>query len=137
MWHLGTYGGPVATDTPSSAPPPGAPPTPLHVLLPQILPALVVGVGASLLYVGISEASEQLKDVVWDTLPDALGIGGYSSLWMIVMLTATGVAVGLVVWKVPGHAGPDPASTGLEGPHWPCRSSPGCCWRACSPWPAV
>ncbi|WP_329119104.1 ion channel protein [Streptomyces sp. NBC_01353] len=106
----------MATDTPSSAPPPGAPPTPLHVLLPQILPALVVGVGASLLYVGISEASEQLKDVVWDTLPDALGIGGYSSLWMIVMLTATGVAVGLVVWKVPGHAGPDPASTGLEGP---------------------
>lgn len=29
------------------------------------------------------------------------------------ILTATGVAVGLVVWKVHGHAGPDPATTGL------------------------
>ncbi|MFD9034097.1 ion channel protein [Streptomyces sp. NPDC059567] len=106
----------MVTDTPSSAPPPSAPGTPLRVLLPQILPALVVGVVSGLLYIGISELSEQLKNVVWDTLPDALGIGGYSSLWMIVVLTATGIAVGLVVWKVPGHAGPDPASTGLEGP---------------------
>ncbi|WP_254705470.1 ion channel protein [Streptomyces vilmorinianum] len=106
----------MATDTPSSAPPPAAPAAPLQVLVPQILPALVIGVGASLLYIGISEAADQLKDVVWDTLPDALGIGGYSSLWMIAVLTTTGVAVGLVVWKVPGHAGPDPATTGLEGP---------------------
>ncbi|MFI6441442.1 hypothetical protein [Streptomyces sp. NPDC050759] len=35
---------------------------------------------------------------------------------MLVMLTATGVTVGLVVWKVPGHAGPDPATTGLDTP---------------------
>ncbi|WP_405526296.1 ion channel protein [Streptomyces avidinii] len=106
----------MATDTPSPAPPSGVPESPLRVLLPQILPALVIGVAASLLYIGISELSDQLKDVVWEALPDALGIGGYSSLWMIVVLTVTGVAVGLVVWKVPGHAGPDSASTGLEGP---------------------
>lgn len=30
------------------------------------------------------------------------------------MLTATGVLVGLVVWKVPGHAGPDPGTLGLD-----------------------
>lgn len=106
----------MVTDSPSSAPAPSAPGTPVRVLLPQILPALVIGVVSGLLYLGIGVLSEQLKDVVWDALPDALGIGGYSSLWMITVLTATGIAVGLVVWKVPGHAGPDPASTGLEGP---------------------
>jgi H+/Cl- antiporter ClcA len=29
------------------------------------------------------------------------------------MLTATGVLIGLIVWLAPGHAGPDPATTGL------------------------
>jgi H+/Cl- antiporter ClcA len=32
---------------------------------------------------------------------------------MLVVLTATGVLVGLVVWKAPGRAGPDPATLGL------------------------
>ncbi|MFJ4872263.1 ion channel protein [Streptomyces sp. NPDC088757] len=105
----------MSTDRAPAAPSPAADEAPLRVLLPQILPALVVGVLASLLFLGVSALSEEFKDVLWEDLPDALGIGGYSSLWMIVVLTATGVAVGLVVWKVPGHAGPDPATTGLGG----------------------
>ncbi|MGW1926904.1 ion channel protein, partial [Streptomyces massasporeus] len=56
-----------------------------------------------------------LQDVRWEDLPHALGIGDYSSLWIISMLTAAGIAVGLVIWKVPGHAGPDPAALGLGG----------------------
>ncbi|MEU6276913.1 ion channel protein [Streptomyces populi] len=88
--------------------------TPARTLLPLFLPAVVVGAVASLLYVGVSRLAEQLKDALWTDLPDALGIGGYSSLWMIVMLTTTGILVGLVVWKVPGHAGPDPATLGLQ-----------------------
>ncbi|MFD7323702.1 ion channel protein [Streptomyces sp. NPDC059875] len=105
----------MVTDTPTSGPPPPVPKSPARVLLPQVLPALVVGVLASLLFLAIEWVSEEFEHVLWDTLPDALGIGGYSSLWMIVMLTATGIAVGLVVWKMPGHAGPDPSSTGLGG----------------------
>ncbi|MGV9692241.1 ion channel protein [Streptomyces sp. NPDC003444] len=105
----------MSTDREPAVPSPSADEAPLRVLLPQILPALVVGAGASLLFLGVSALSEGFKHVLWEELPDALGIGGYSSLWMIVMLTATGVAVGLVVWKVPGHAGPDPATTGLGG----------------------
>ncbi|MFH8394557.1 ion channel protein [Streptomyces sp. NPDC018036] len=99
------------------AAPPGpahAPATPARTLLPLFLPAVVVGAVSSLLFVGVSQLAEQLKDVLWTDLPDAFGIGGYSSLWMIVMLTTTGVLVGLVVWKVPGHAGPDPATVGLQ-----------------------
>ncbi|AJF65841.1 ion channel protein [Streptomyces vietnamensis] len=103
----------MATD---HAPSPAAPvEASARLLLPQILPALLVGVGASLLFLGISTLAEEFQHVLWNDLPDALGIGNYSSLWMIIMLTATGVAVGLVIWKVPGHAGPDPASEGLGG----------------------
>ncbi|MFC7929956.1 ion channel protein [Streptomyces cinereoruber] len=105
----------MSTDRAPAAPSPAADEAPLRVLLPQILPALVVGAGSGLLFLGISALSEEFKHVLWEDLPDALGIGGYSSLWMITMLTATGVAVGLVVWKAPGHAGPDPATTGLGG----------------------
>ncbi|MFI9254007.1 ion channel protein [Streptomyces sp. NPDC053069] len=93
-----------------------APTAPARALLPFILPAVVVGVVASLVFVGVSAAAEQLQRVLWGPLPDALGVGRYSVLWMFVMLVATGIAVGLVVWKVPGHAGPDPATLGLNAP---------------------
>ncbi|MCX2182303.1 ion channel protein [Streptomyces sp. SKN60] len=101
--------------TQAPAPPPAGPEIVRKVLLPLCVPALVVGVGSALLYLGISKLAERLQDLVWDTLPDALGIGSYSSLWIIVMLTASGIAVGLVVWKVYGHAGSDPAEVGLGG----------------------
>ncbi|MFE2419588.1 ion channel protein [Streptomyces hokutonensis] len=104
---------------------PVAPTTPARTLLPLIVPALVVGVLASLLFVGVSEVSEQLQHVLWQNLPDALGIGRYSVLWMLVMLTATGIVVGLVVWKAPGHAGPDPATIGLEAVPLPPMVLPG------------
>ncbi|MGQ4433290.1 MULTISPECIES: ion channel protein [unclassified Streptomyces] len=113
----------MAQDSAQEAP--AAPATPARTLLPMIVPALVVGVGASLLFIGVSEAAEQLQHVLWKNLPDALGIGRYSVLWMLIMLTATGIAVGLVVWKVPGHAGPDPATTGLETAALPPAVLPG------------
>ncbi|MFB9539978.1 MULTISPECIES: ion channel protein [Streptomyces] len=101
------------------------PATPARALLPAILPALAVGVISSLLLVGVEVAAEELEDVLWRTVPDALGIGRYSVAWMFVMLFATGVAVGLVVWKVPGHAGPDPATVGLDAPILPPVVLPG------------
>ncbi|WP_406338666.1 ion channel protein [Streptomyces sp. NBC_01620] len=94
-------------------------------LLPLIVPALVVGVASALILLGISLLAEQLQDVLWETLPQALSIGGYSSLWMIVMLTATGLAIGLVIRTVHGHAGPDPATTGLVDPPMPPDVIPG------------
>ncbi|WP_405518031.1 ion channel protein [Streptomyces canus] len=113
----------MAQDTAQQASP--TPATPALALLPLILPAFVVGVGASLLLLGVSAAAEELQHVLWRNLPDALGVGRYSVLWMLVVLTATGVAVGLVVWKVPGHAGPDPATTGLDAPVLPPAVLPG------------
>ncbi|OIK00279.1 ion channel protein [Streptomyces monashensis] len=106
-------------------PPPTASTAPARSLLPFILPAAVVGVAAALVFVGVSAAAEKLQHVLWGPLPDALGVGRYSALWMFVMLVATGIAVGLVVWKVPGHAGPDPATLGLDAPVLPPVVLPG------------
>lgn len=124
MSVLSTYGEPVAQDT-ARQPPPTAPTAPARALLPLILPSVAVGITASLVFVGVSTAAEKLQHVLWGPLPDALGVGRYSVLWMFVMLFATGVAVGLVVWKVPGHAGPDPATLGLDAPVLPPVVLPG------------
>ncbi|WP_053656400.1 ion channel protein [Streptomyces sp. MMG1121] len=105
----------MAQDT-ARQPPPTAPTAPARTLLPFILPAVVVGVVAALVFVGVSAAAEQLQHVLWGPLPDALGVGRYSVPWMFAVLVATGITVGLVVWKVPGHAGPDPATLGLDAP---------------------
>ena len=114
----------MAQDSAQQAPT-TAPAAPARALLPLILPALVVGVVSSLLFVGVSVGAEKLQGVLWQNLPDALGIGRYSVLWIFVMLIATGIAVGLVVWKVPGHAGPDPATMGLNAPALPPVVLPG------------
>src|SRR5690606_37281771 len=87
---------------------------PALALLPTIVPALLVGIAASLVLLGVEAAAEQLEHLLWRDLPDAIGVGRYSVLWMCTVLFATAVAVGLVVWKAPGHAGPDPATTGLD-----------------------
>ncbi|WSJ86360.1 ion channel protein [Streptomyces sp. NBC_01304] len=117
----------MATDAPQDASPALAAPPAVtaRALLPLIVPSLLVGVAAALVLLGVSALAERLQDVLWETLPDALGVGAHSSLWMIAMLTATGCAVGLVVWRVPGHAGPDPATTGLVDPPVPAGVVPG------------
>ncbi|MFD7865679.1 ion channel protein [Streptomyces sp. NPDC059783] len=110
----------MATD--SAAP---AAPAPARRLLLLIVPALAVGVASALILLGVSLLAEAFQDVLWETLPDALSIGGYSSLWMIVMLTAIGLVTGLVVRAVPGRAGPDPATMGLVDPPLPPLVVPG------------
>ncbi|WP_329066945.1 ion channel protein [Streptomyces sp. NBC_01429] len=107
---------------------PSAPPAPApsaRALLPLVAPALLVGVASALVLLGVSVVAERFEDVLWGTLPDALGVGRYSALWIIVMLTATGLTVGIVVRQVHGHAGPDPATTGLVDAPMPAGVVPG------------
>ncbi|MFC8131995.1 ion channel protein [Streptomyces sp. NPDC057302] len=96
-----------------------------RALLPFVLPALLVGVGSSLILLLLSLVAERLQDLLWDALPDAVGVSGTSAGWIIGMLTVVGFVVGLIVWKVPGHAGPDPATLGLVDPPLPLRMLPG------------
>jgi H+/Cl- antiporter ClcA len=96
---------------------PATRPSTARQLLQLVIPSLVVGIVCSLLLLGVSAVAAGLEDVLWTSIPEALGISGNAPAWIFLMLTLTGVAVGLVVWKVPGHAGPDPATLSLvEGP---------------------
>ncbi|WP_327710407.1 ion channel protein [Streptomyces sp. NBC_00464] len=110
----------MATDSAVSAGP-----APARRLLLLLVPALAVGVLSALVLLGVSLLAEQLQDVLWETLPDALSVGRYSSLWMIVMLTSIGLVTGLAVRAVPGRAGPDPATMGLVDPPLPPGVVPG------------
>ena len=71
-----------------------------------MLPGIVVGVGSALALILLSVVAGQLEDVLWTWLPQQVGIDGTSPAWTIGMLTAVGLAAGLVVTFVPGHAGP-------------------------------
>ncbi|MEV0317348.1 ion channel protein [Streptomyces sp. NPDC050658] len=96
-----------------------------RALAPLVVPALLVGVGSSLVLLLLSFVAERLQDLLWDVLPDAVGVDGTSAGWILGVLTAAGLVVGLLVWKVPGHAGPDPATLGLVDPPEPLRVLPG------------
>jgi H+/Cl- antiporter ClcA len=82
-------------------------------LLKLAAPAAVVGVLSSLVLIGVSEVADKLQHLLWNDAPEWLSVSGSSDGWIVLVLTLTGLAVGLVVWKVPGHAGPDPATTDL------------------------
>jgi H+/Cl- antiporter ClcA len=105
------------SDPASPAPDPSAAPaSPARRLLPLILPAIVVGAGSSLALVGLTAVANVLQDWLWTTVPATIGMDPHGPPWIFLVLTLTGVAVGLVVTLVPGHAGPDPATIELGGP---------------------
>lgn len=77
------------------------------------LPAALVGVASALALIALSVLAERLEDLLWDVLPGAFDLDGGEAGWIIGVLTVVGLAVGLLVWLVPGHAGPDPATQSL------------------------
>jgi H+/Cl- antiporter ClcA len=95
----------------STQPEPVAPTA--RTLLLLSVPAVVVGVVSALALWAIDEVAGVVEDGVWTGLPHLLGVDPHSGWWIFLVLTLTGVAVGLVVWLVPGHAGPDSATTEL------------------------
>src|SRR5262245_51532867 len=107
-----------------SAGAPDARPT-SHTLALIAIPAAVVGIGSSLLLLGIGYLAGQVQRFLWSWLPHAIGISGSAWYWILGVLTVTGLAVGLVVRYVPGHAGPDPATLGLVEPPMAPRILPG------------
>ncbi len=78
-------------------------------------PALIIGVASSLILIIVMKVAAVLQSVLWKTLPMQLGVSLDSPAWTILMLTLTGIAVGLVIRFSPGHAGPDPAQEPLIG----------------------
>ncbi|MGH1548582.1 ion channel protein [Leifsonia poae] len=92
-------------------------PTPtVRQLLLLSIPSIIIGVLTALSLWLVDEAADVLHDGIWTSLPQALGIDPNSGWWIFVVLTFTGVAVGLTIWLIPGHGGPDSATTELVSP---------------------
>jgi H+/Cl- antiporter ClcA len=78
-------------------------------------PALIIGIASSLVLIVVMKVASVLQTLLWTSLPGQFGIDAASPVWIILMLTLTGIAVGLVIRFSPGHAGPDPALEPLIG----------------------
>lgn len=86
-----------------------------RTMLLLALPALIIGIASSLILIVVMKVASTLQTVLWTSLPTQLGFRFDSPAWIILMLTLTGVVVGLVIRFSPGHAGPDPALEPLIG----------------------
>ena len=89
------------------------------------LPAVAIGIASSLILIVVMKIASVLQNLLWQRLPGTLGIAQDSPLWIIGVLTLTGIAVGLVIRFSQGHAGPDPASEPLIGAPVPPSALPG------------
>ncbi|EHU0089797.1 ion channel protein [Escherichia coli] len=89
------------------------------------LPAVAIGIASSLILVVVMKIASVLQNLLWQRLPGTLGIAQDSPLWIIGVLTLTGIAVGLVIRFSQGHAGPDPACEPLIGAPVPPSALPG------------
>lgn len=96
----------------------------IRILLLLAIPALLIGIASALILWLLDLVSEWLEHGIWDALPHAIGLGTDNPWWIFSVLTVTGFAVGLVVWLMPGHGGPDSATTGLESPPPPIGMLP-------------
>jgi H+/Cl- antiporter ClcA len=97
---------------------------PLRTLVMLAIPSILIGVVSALVLYGVDEVAAFIDDGVWTNLPKALGIDGSSGWWIFGVLTLTGLVVGLIVWLVPGHGGPDTATTELVAPPLKLRVLP-------------
>ncbi|EFO3041796.1 TPA: ion channel protein [Escherichia coli] len=89
------------------------------------LPAVAIGIASSLILIVVMKIASVLQNLLWQRLPGTLGIAQDSPLWIIGVLTLTGIAVGLVIRFSQGHAGPDPACEPLIGAPVPPSGLPG------------
>ncbi|MDZ3967208.1 ion channel protein [Escherichia coli] len=96
-----------------------------RIMLLLSLPAVAIGIASSLILIVVMKIASVLQNLLWQRLPGTLGIAQDSPLWIIGVLTLTGIAVGLVIRFSQGHAGPDPASEPLIGAPVPPSALPG------------
>ncbi|RJT20309.1 ion channel protein [Buttiauxella izardii] len=96
-----------------------------RTMLVLSLPALVIGIFSSLVLIVVMKVAAVLQRFLWVALPARFDLDMNSPMWILLMLTFTGIAVGLVVRYMPGHAGPDPATEPLIGAPVPVMALPG------------
>nr|MBM4731570.1 ion channel protein [Prescottella equi] len=90
----------------------------------EAVPSVLVGVAAAVIPIAMVLVTDRVTDLLYRWIPDLIGFDGYARWWIFAVLTGIGLLVGVLVWKLPGHGGPDPATAGLVGPPIPLRSLP-------------
>lgn len=93
-------------------------------LLILALPTVILGALAAGILWAVEKVADQWQQTLWDRIPDAIGVDP-SGWWIILVLTLTGLAVGLCLQFLPGHGGPDSATTELIEEPLPLASLPG------------
>lgn len=96
-----------------------------NTMLAFALPALVIGSASSLVLILVMKFAAALQRLLWVNIPAALNIDTHSPWWLLSILTLAGIAVGLIIRYMPGHAGPDPATESLIGMPLPLSAVPG------------
>lgn len=96
-----------------------------RTMLVLSIPALVIGIFSSLVLIVVMKVAAVLQNYLWVSLPARFSLNMNSPSWILLMLTATGIAVGLVIRYMPGHGGPDPATEPLIGAPVPVMALPG------------
>ena len=86
---------------------------PVAGLIKLAVPAALMGIFCSVSLLTLSKVAESLSGWLWNDVSASFGFAAYSNAWTIIMLTVTGLLIGLVVRYAPGHAGPDPATLEL------------------------
>ncbi|MFH8251076.1 ion channel protein [Microbacterium sp. B2969] len=87
----------------------------IRTLLLMSVPAILIGVGSAVVLRLLDLVSDELMHFIWDYVPGLFGASEETPWWIFLVLTLTGAAVGAIVWLVPGHGGPDSATTELGG----------------------
>ncbi|GAA3892240.1 ion channel protein [Leifsonia kafniensis] len=95
-----------------------------RTLLVLSLPAIAIGLISAVVLFALDELAHFLQDFLWETVPGWVGVNPDSGWWIFGTLSATGLAVGLIVALVPGHAGRDSATTELIAPPLPLIALP-------------
>jgi H+/Cl- antiporter ClcA len=99
---------------------------PRAAALPRLaVPAAVIGAGSALTLIALSVVADKIEDLLFDIAPGWFDLDGGEALWILLVLTLVGLVVGVLVWRVPGHAGPDPATQTLVSPPMPPYVLPG------------
>jgi H+/Cl- antiporter ClcA len=102
-----------------------SPATSLGADVAQIVLAVVIGVLSALALVLFEGSVHAIEHVAWDWLPEQLEIVDVTQWWALAVLTVAGLIVGLIIHLAPGHAGHDPASSGLMEEPMPVSVLPG------------
>ena len=84
----------------------------------------LIGIPVSMAAFGFLALEHELRDVLWEDLPDAVGFDDAPDWWGIPSLIVAGVIVAVAIRTLPGHGGHPPAEGLHAGPTEP-RDLPG------------